>query len=310
MKNYRRNLPPLDMLFFFEAAYRRGSFTSCAAELNVSQAAVSKRIRQLEQWIGDPLFARRGKRLFATSAGERLYQTTSMALEFLQQGITSLREEARRPLSIGANTSIGMFWLTVQLREFGFSGDACPTRLLTSDNLQDLLNESNNLIVTYGAGKIPEWDSILLLEEELAPVASPGLVKELGADAIATLEDITPAVRPRLLNYPRSGPDWVDWRAWFDALSVQGLAHWQIETHSTYSQTIGEAIQGKGIALGSLSLLGAELRAGSLVRLTDDILKTGRGYYLCHAKKFALSKDAKALSDFLIAAANRSALSS
>jgi DNA-binding transcriptional LysR family regulator len=310
MKSYRRNLPPLDMLFFFEAAYRTGSFTACAAELNVTQAAVSKRIRQFEDWIGDPLFVRSGKRLVPTSAADRLYQTSSMALEFLQQGIASLREEARRPLSIGANTSIGMFWLTVRLREFGLSADACPTRLLTSDNAQDLLSESNDLIVTYGAGKIPGWDSLLLLEEELSPVASPKLVAELGAGSIRTLNDIAPAARPRLLNYPRSGPDWIDWRAWFEALALQGMSAWRIEPLVTYSQTIGEAIQGKGIALGSLSLLGAELEAGSLVRLTGDRLKTGRGYYLCHTAKSGLSKDAKALSDFLVAAASRSASTS
>jgi DNA-binding transcriptional LysR family regulator len=306
MKNYRRNLPPLDMLFFFEAAYRRGSFTACAAELNVSQAAVSKRVRQLEDWIGDPLFVRRGKKLFPTNAGDRLYQTTSVILEFLQQGIASLREEARRPLSIGANTSIGMFWLTVQLREFGFSGDACPTRLLTSDNTEDLLSDSNDLIVTYGGGNIPGWYSVLLLEEELSPVASPELAAEFGPASIETLNDITVAGRPPLLNYPRSGPDWIDWRAWFDALSMQGLDRWRIDARSTYSQTIGEAIRGRGIALGSLPLLGAELTSGSLVRLTSDVLRTGRGYYLCHAMKSGLSSDARSLSDFLITAASRS----
>jgi DNA-binding transcriptional LysR family regulator len=88
------------------------------------------------------------------------------------------------------------------------------------------------------------------------------------------------------------------------------MSAWRIEPLVTYSQTIGEAIQGKGIALGSLSLLGAELEAGSLVRLTGDRLKTGRGYYLCHTAKSGLSKDAKALSDFLVAAASRSASTS
>ncbi len=179
---------------------------------------------------------------------------------------------------------------------------------MTSDNAQDLLSESNDLIVVYGAGKIPGWDSLLLLEEELSPVASPKLATALGVGSIKTLGDIAPTMRPPLLNYPRSGPDWIDWRAWFEAFALQGISAWRVEPLATYSQTIGEAIQGKGIALGSLSLLGAEMKAGSLVCLTGDRLKTGRGYYLCHTAKSVLSKDAKALSAFLVAAASRPAL--
>ncbi|MDZ5452809.1 LysR family transcriptional regulator [Labrys sp. ZIDIC5] len=85
-------------------------------ELNVSQAAVSKRIGQLETWMGEALFMRAGKRLFPTPLGDKLFQTASMTLEFLHQGLGVLREEAQRPLSIGANTPVGMFWLTPHLR--------------------------------------------------------------------------------------------------------------------------------------------------------------------------------------------------
>jgi DNA-binding transcriptional LysR family regulator len=227
-----------------------------------------------------------------------------MALEFLQQGVGSLREEARRPLSIGANAAIGMFWLTGQLRTFGLSRNACPTRLLTSDDNRDLFSESNDLIVAYGNGTVSGWNTILLQEEELVPVAAPRLAAVLG-NALTTISDIVPPDRPPLLNYPRSGPDWVDWRGWFNALSLDDIDGWQVELLSTYSQTIGEAIQGRGIALGSLTLLSSELEAGSLVRLTDDFLRTGRGYYLCHSKKSGLSGDAKNLADFLIAATSR-----
>lgn len=304
MKNYRRSLPPLDLLVFFEAAYRTRSFTGCATELNVSQAAVSKRIRQFEDWIGEPLFERRGKRLFPTVAGDRLFQTVGMALEFLRQGIGPLREEARRPLSIGANTAIGMFWLTPELRKFGLSRHACPTRLVTSDDGQDLFTENNDLVVAYGNGIVPGWESILLQDEELTPVAAPGLAATFGKKPIKTINDIAPAARPPLLNYPRSGPDWVDWRAWFNTLSLGGMATWRTEQMSTYSQTIGEAMQGKGIALGSLTLLRSELESGKLVPVTNDLLKSGRGYYLYHSTKAALSSDAQNLSDFLVAAAS------
>lgn len=305
MKRYRTALPPLDLLVFFEAAHRVGSFTRCAAELHVSQAAVSKRIHQLEEWIGEPLFVRNGKRLLPTESGQKLYETAGMALEFLSQGLGNLRENAQRPLSIAANTVVGMFWLAPQLQAFGLSGDACPTRLTTSDHSNDLLSSRNDLVVTYGNGTFPGWHSVPLLEEEMAPVASPELADTLRAHQECSFADLSGADRPPLLNFTRLGPDWVDWRIWSSTLSLGNLGGWQIHVMSAYSQTIGEAIRGKGIALASLAMHYTDLKSGRLVQLSREVLRTGRGHYLCYGEKSALSADATRLADFLIEAAGR-----
>ena len=305
MKKYRTTLPPLDLLIFFEAAHRVGSFTGCASELHVSQAAVSKRMHQLETWIGEPLFIRNGKRLAPTESGERLYHTVGMALEFLRQGLGTLREHAMRPLSIGAHTVVGMFWLTAQLQAFGLSGDACPTRLVTSDNTSDLLAGKNDLLVVYSNGIVPGCRTTRLLEEEMVPMASPALAAALGADGKGPFQQYNRTDCPPLLNYLRSAPDWVDWRVWFDALSLKGPSGWNLKTMSTYSQTIGEAIRGNGIALGSVALLQSELAAGGLVPLTKDSLRTDRGYYLCQNESTPLSGEAQRLADFLVTAAQR-----
>lgn len=303
MKRYRTALPPLDLLIFFEAAHRVGSFTGCATELHVSQAAVSKRIHQLEEWIGEPLFIRNGKRLAPTESGERLYRTVGMALEFLRQGLGVLREDAMRSLSIGANTVVGMFWLTAQLQAFGLSGDACPTRLITSDNTGDLLAGKHDLLVLYSNGMVPGYHVTRLLDEEMVPMASPELAAVMEADGNGPFQQYRRTDAPPLLNYLRSAPDWVDWRAWFDGLSIEGPEGWSVKTMSTYSQTIGEAIRGNGIALGSVALLQSELAAGRLVRLTRDVLRTDSGYYLCHSKSTPLLNEAERLAEFLSAAA-------
>lgn len=305
MKRYRTALPPLDLLVFFEAAHRVGSFTGCAAELHVTQAAVSKRIHQLEEWIGEPLFIRHGKRLLPTESGQKLYETAGMALEFLSQGLGNLRENAQRPLSIAANTVVTMFWLASKLQAFGLSGDACPTRLTTSDHGNDLLSGRNDLLVTYGNGTFPGWRSILLLEEVMAPVASPELAEALRANQKCSFADLSRCDRPPLLNFTRLGPDWVDWRIWASSLSLGNLADWRIRAVSAYSQTIGEAIRGKGIALASLTIHHDELKSGRLVQLSREALRTGRGYYLCYGEKSVLSSDATRLANFLIEAAGQ-----
>ena len=303
MGKYRSTLPPLDLLVFFEAACRVGSFTGCAAELHVSQAAVSKRIRQLEDWIGEPLFARNSKRIVATESGERLYHTVAMALEFLRQGLGTARQQALRPLSIGAHTVVGMFWLTAQLQAFGLSGDACPTRLTTSDNTGDLLAGASDLLLVYSDGNVPGWHATRLLDEEMAPMASPEIAARLEDRRFRSFADLRGAGLPPLLDYVKGAPDWIDWRAWFGRLSIRGPEGWTVRTMSTYSQTIGEAIRGNGIALGSVALLRSELTAGRLVPLGTDVLRTSRGYYLCVDERMPLSAEAQRLADFLVAAA-------
>jgi DNA-binding transcriptional LysR family regulator len=227
-----------------------------------------------------------------------------MALEFLRQGLGNLRENATRPLSIAANTVVGMFWLTSQLQAFGLSGDASPTRLTTSDNTNGLLEAQNDLLVIYSDGLVPGWHTTRLLDEEMVPMASPALAAALGGDQGNSFAQYRNTNCPPLLNYLRSAPDWVDWRVWFKALSIKGPDGWPVKTMSTYSQTIGEAIRGNGIALGSVALLRSELEAGRLVPLSRDALRSAKGYYLCHDENAPLSGDARRLAEFLVAAAN------
>lgn len=303
MSKYRSTLPPLDLLIFFEAARRVGSFTGCASELHVSQAAVSKRIKQLEDWIGEPLFVRNGKRITTTDNGERLYHTTTMALEFLRQGLSTAREQALRPLTIGAHTVVGMFWLTAQLQAFGLSGDACPTRMTTSDSTSDLIAGSNDLLMIYSNGTIPGWHATRLLDEEMVPMASPEVAAKLRGHHVSPFAALRGPDLPPLLDYVKGSPEWIDWQAWFGRLKIKRPDAWTIRRMSTYSQTIGEAIRGNGVALGSVCLLRSELEGGRLVPISKDVLRTDRGYYLCRKDAIILPPEAERLANFLIAAA-------
>ncbi|RYD85226.1 MAG: hypothetical protein EOP61_39115 [Sphingomonadales bacterium] len=152
------------------------------------------------------------------------------------------------------------------------SPHACPTRLITSDNPQDLFDNGNDLTITYGDGALPGRHATMLFEEELAPVAAPGVAELLG-NALQSIRDIPVADRPTILNYERASPDWVDWRVWFQKIFRGGLEAWPVETLSTYSQSIGDAIKGRGSALGSIRLLRAELEAGTLRRVGQDVLR-------------------------------------
>ena len=130
-------------------------------------------------------------------------------------------------------------------------------------------------------------------------LAAPDVAKMLRAAKSKSFHDLRPAASLPLVNYPRFAPDWVDWKVWLSTLGLGGSGRWRMETKSTYSQTIGDAIRGRGIALGSLTLLHAELAAGRLVRLSKDMLHSGRGYYLCRPDGAPLPRDAENLVGFL-----------
>ena len=300
MKNYRRKLPPLDAMVFFEAAARHNSFTAAAAELCVTQAAVSKRIKELETQLGLRLFHRDGRRLSLTDAGRRLFERVAMALEYLEDAVLSEMGEDDEVVQIAANSAMSIFWLGPKLRDLGLGGDAGAVRMLTSDRLRDLLDLDNDLAVTYGQSDPPGWESTPLFDEELVPVAHADYLPALGLDAAARLEDIAEHRGITLLEYDRVAPDWVNWKVWIEkvgAVELNGVARRQC---GGYARAIGEAIAGNGIALGSLGLIDGELDAGRLRAVGERSLRTGRGYFLAAPRHKTLSVSAANLRRALL----------
>jgi LysR family glycine cleavage system transcriptional activator len=295
MMNYRKNLPPLDTLTFFESAMRHMSFTAAARELFVSQAAVSKRIRQLEDWLGVPLFERRARRLSATAAGERLAGRIAVGLDFLDQAIAELRAPAGPVVSIASMTSVAMFWLQPRLRAFALADEACDFSLVSTDVPAELLRRDHHLVVIYCDGKLPGWHGRCLFGERLVPVAAPALAEAIGSfSALARAGE-----KPPLLDYPRHGPNWIDWTRWAALIGNTDLRGWPRRPCASYTQSVGLALRGEGIALGSLPLLESEIAAGRLCPLASEELVTDMGYYLLSRTDAAMSPDAERLQRLL-----------
>lgn len=310
MKKYRSFLPPLDALLFFEAAARRMSFTAAATELFVTQAAVSKRIRQLEDFLGVPLFLRDGRRLALTPEGAQLRDNAVMVFDYLETAVRALPGSGGSTVRIAANSAVSLFWLQPRLRAFGLSDRACPINLVTADNIAAQLASENDLAIVYCTGKIDGWRLLPLLEERLMPVAAPDFLARMGLPAEAAFPGDWRGTGPVLLDFPRLAPDWTTWDVWSRRLAQHGMAgeagmagvvDWPRRKCATYAQTIGAALKGEGIALGSTTLLDAELAAGALVALNAPGLDTGSGYYLAHPDKKPPSPMVEPLFKFLLA---------
>src|SRR5919112_2187958 len=100
MRN-RNALPPLDLLVGFESAARHLSFTRAGEELHVTQSAVSRQIKELEDQLGVELFHRRHRALALTDAGQQFYAATAQVLTTMRTATSRLRSQAgRRTLSV------------------------------------------------------------------------------------------------------------------------------------------------------------------------------------------------------------------
>ncbi|WP_299848495.1 LysR family transcriptional regulator [uncultured Roseovarius sp.] len=269
MKNYRNNLPPLDYLLFFEAVARHGNFTRAAEELNVSQAAVSKRVKSLEMRLGIDLVARNGRAVTLTGNGRKLAASASEALDFLGNSLAQIRQTTHERLSLAANVAISQFWLTPRVNEYLIGRNAVPITLTASDRDSDLFGPDNDVIIYYSTDIPKGWDGAVLFKEVWLPVMAPDLMTQDADIAGFTL-----------LDFEKLTPKWINWRDFIDLNADAAFASAERVTLGSYGSALDAALRGKGIALGCPDVLHYEIGAGRLVPLPEYQINTGRSYFV------------------------------
>lgn len=272
-------MPSLTSLMVFEAAGRSLNFTRAAEELHVTQAAVSKQIHYLEEYLGFELFERHGRRVTLSPQGQQLLQKVSASFNYLADAV----EEISTPLpaasvTLAANTAVSHFWLSRALNAFRdrHADFASNIRVLTSDHSPDLLAADIDLAVTYDPPQRLGWSAQLLFEEVLYPVASPEYIRRHPL----TAEGASALLSHQLLDFERVEPNWINWRLWFEALGVDARALKPASRGNNYVVLVDAAMRGHGVTLGTETLLDAELASGRLARLSEVSVRSGRGYFL------------------------------
>lgn len=271
MDYFRRTIPSLDALVFFEAAARHRNFSRAAAELKVSQVAVSKRIRALEADLGAVFFERQGRTVVLTEQGRAFAERVRAALAFVEEAISTARNGGRRSrqvVQVAANENMNFFWLAPLVREFQMAGSDAIVSVVSANNVTDVVQAETDLAIFYGSAAPDGWTAHLLFDEIIAPVAAPDYRTRLEAG-----ED------PLLLDYRKEAPEWVNW----ETLSLPETGGWfsgaARRVCSSYIQSVSLALEGKGIGLGVVPMLGREIADGRLVPLAAPVW-TGNSYFL------------------------------
>jgi LysR family transcriptional regulator, glycine cleavage system transcriptional activator len=267
-------LPPLSAVRVFEAAARHQSFTRAAAELGMTQAAVSYQVKMLEDRLGAPLFLRRPRQVSLTELGQRLAPAITEAFELIGQAFAAARSGAQGTLSITTVATFATNWLAQHLGSFQVAHPSLAVRLDISPRFIDFAQEEIDIAIRAGNGNWPGHATHLLMRTEFTPMLSPRLAESIGG--VKEPAD--------LLRLPIIGPDDPWWVQWLTAAGVSPEGLEGRPRNSMGSQTVeaSAAMAGQGVAILTPAFYTADIAAGRLIQPFDLLCSDGRGYWLVY----------------------------
>lgn len=254
-------LPPLSRLRPFEAAARLESFTRAAAELSMTQTAVSKQIAQLERDLGVRLFERRNRGVFLTDEGRRFGLVVSSALSSIAAETARLRGECRaRELVLHCQLCEAFYWLMPRLANFHERHPGIELRVVTS--LRPLTEAVGGFDVAIQTSGRPSGSARLAFtaSDEVFPVCAPRLVDgrtlPMALEELCTLPLLAHQVVPQ---------DWIDWPAWYRAVGAELPGDVRLVEFDSFPLVLQAAAAGQGLALGWRRTVESQLAEGKLV---------------------------------------------
>ncbi|HEY5701165.1 MAG TPA: transcriptional regulator GcvA, partial [Gammaproteobacteria bacterium] len=208
-----RKLPPLNALRAFEAAARHLSFTRAAAELHVTQAAVSHQVKSLEDYLGIKLFRRFNRSLLLTDEGQAYLPTMTRAFDLMNDATARLvKKDPSGPLTVSVLPSFAARWLVPRLGRFRRAHPEVDLRIDPAADLAYFGRGDVDIGIRYGRGDYPGLRADRLMAEDIFPVCSPALLA--GEHPLDDPEDLA---YHTLLHDDGHG----DWRTWLLAAQVE-----------------------------------------------------------------------------------------
>ena len=280
MPNLRRSVPSMSALATFEAAARLGSFTHAATELGVTQAAVSRQIKVLEDDLNTRLFVRANRRVVLTTSGAALASTVSNAFTSMADMIETIRQPfSADTVTVGASLAFSHFWILPRLAGFRAEHPDIKLKLVADDSITDLRRDRLDVAIRFGKPPFADAQSIASIPDAVFPVCSPQLLQIHGMTS--TNADL---VHLPLIASDTVDPTWLTWRSWAQGVGL-GPAIGKASDLSRlrfnhYTDTILAAVNGEGVALGWAELLTGHLKEGRLIRLGSDTLTLETRYHV------------------------------
>jgi DNA-binding transcriptional LysR family regulator len=283
MHSKRYNLPHLAFFQGFEAAARTLSFTKAAEELFITQSAVSRQIKALEDNLGLKLFERRHRSLMLTENGQALYRISTDVLDRLQGATDQLRTETHaRQLSITTSTGFASLWLIPRLQRFTRLHPDIDVRISATTDALNLERSLIDLAIRYCRPEAVPEGAVRLFGEEMILVCSRALLR----DKTRPLKRPQDLAHHTLLHFDYAGAEtmYIDWGTWLTALGIGELKPAAALHFSQYEQMIQAAMSGQGVALGRQPLVSDLIKSGALVAPFKQTLVGSRAYFIIESR--------------------------
>jgi LysR family transcriptional regulator of beta-lactamase len=279
---------PLNALRAFEASARHLSFTRAGLELNVTQAAVSAQVKNLEARLGVALFRRLPRGLALTDEGQALLPMLSDSFGRLGNILEQFRDGAyREPLTVAAVATFAVGWLLPRLETFRRDHPFVDLRLMTHNNKVDLAGEGLDYAIRFGQGAWHGTHAEPLFEAPLTPMCTPTIARRL-----AKPRDL---LGETLLRSYRND----EWKLWFEAAELGAVTQpLRGPVLDSSLALAAAAAQGAGIALLPRSMFLHDLQAARLVQPFAVQVRVG-SYWLTQLQSRATSPAMAQFRDWL-----------
>ncbi|WP_419904419.1 LysR substrate-binding domain-containing protein [Kiloniella sp.] len=297
MQSKKNTLPPLDYLLAFEAAADCESFVGASKNLNISETAISRKVRLLELHYRASFFLRRHRSISLTPDGRSFLNQIQPALQILRDASNQIINKPKnRPVTLAATNSVASLWLMPRLRKFNRSNKHLKIMLVASDSDEECLAETVDLSILRGDGNWPGFQSRLLFGETIFPVCSPDFLK-----ANPQANEISNLSKLALIEVSSSHSEWMNWKTWLSHNTIENVEFDQAALFNTYPLSIQAAVDGLGVALGWGHLVDELLNEGKLVRpLGPTDIRTQFGYYLLRSDKATSFPECQVVKDWLL----------
>lgn len=298
----RRLLPPVAALSALEAVARTASFTAAAAELALSQSAVSREIKSLEERIGVLLFKRTNQRVVLTPAGELYVERVRALLDGLASATSEVmaQHSPGGTLRLGILPTFGARWLIPQLPDFFVKHPEIQVSFVPCLSvIFDFDQEKLDATIYAGSPNWPGARLVKLVDQAMIPVAAPNVAINLLHTT--DLREVT------LLCHSEQQEAWSEW---FTRSALEMNARQRLITFGTYQMVFQAAVTGLGVAIVPAIMVERELSTGDLVALFGPPVSDGKGIYLAYPNTKEDFVPVAAFRDWLLSRSTREDLQS
>jgi LysR family glycine cleavage system transcriptional activator len=296
------SLPGTRALRTLVSAGRHLNFTRAADELNLTPAAVSYQIKEIEDRLGVKLFVRSSRSIHLTPEGEVLCEAAAESLEILNRAAARAKKMSRSittQLKVTLDPHFATKWLMRRVDNFRKLQPAIELRFEVSYEVREFELDDIDVAIRYGSGKYSGLVANRLFDNVIVPVCSPRLLKS--GRALTEPRDLMQHTLAHI-EWSRQGVTWPNWQMWMAAAGIHDYDDSRTVVFETSSDAVEAALAGEAVALADFAMIANDLSEGRLVRPFELSIKAPAefAYFLVYPKASAADPRIIAFRDWLL----------